>query len=173
VIDQLSVSLEDARTAVDAVLKGARSSDGPLSVAIVDNAGNMVYQMRQDGASAVDVRNAERKAYTAAYIGRDTALWRLQILHDGRTVADWSNPNMTTIHGGWTLRRASQVVGGLGVSGSGNEDRDEQLALRGAEALAALAVAEWRKRRDPRRIRDRQSSQPEASQPEASQVVEA
>ena len=112
----------------------------------------MVYQVRQDGARPVDVRNAERKAYTAAFIGRDTALWRLQILHDGRTVADWSNPKLTTLHGGWTLRRASQVIGGLGVSGSGNEDRDEQLALRGAEALAQLAVDDWRTRRDPRRF---------------------
>src|SRR5512138_2379537 len=128
-ITALNVSLSDARLAVEAILKGARANERPLAIALADSEGNTVYLMRQDGASAVDVRNAERKAYTAAYIGRDTALWRLQILHDGRTVADWSNPNMTTLHGGWTLRRASQVTGGLGVSGSGNEDRDEQLAL--------------------------------------------
>jgi glc operon protein GlcG len=155
VIAHNSVSLADARLAIDAVLKGARPGEKPLAISIVDNAGEMVYQVRQDGAGAVDVRNAERKAYTAAYIGRDTTLWRLQIMHDGRTVADWSDPKMTTIHGGWTLRRASQVIGGLGVSGSGHEDRDEQLALKGAEALAQLAVDEWRTRRDPRRIRDR------------------
>jgi glc operon protein GlcG len=154
-ITALNVSLSEARLAVDAILKGARANEKPLAIAIADSEGNTVYLMRQDGASAVDVRNAERKAYTAAYIGRDTALWRLQILHDGRTVADWSNPNMTTIHGGWTLRRASQVIGGLGVSGSGDEDRDEQLALRGAEALAELAVKEWRTKRDPRPIRER------------------
>jgi glc operon protein GlcG len=155
VIAQLSVGLSDARAAADAVLEAKRANDGPLAISVVDPGGNVVYQLRQDGATLIDVRNAERKAYTAAYIGRDTSMWRLQILHDGRTVADWSNPNMTTLHGGWTLRRASQVVGGLGVSGAGDEDRDEQLALRGAEALAALAVAEWRTRRDPRRIRDR------------------
>jgi glc operon protein GlcG len=155
VIEQFNISLASARVAVDAVLKAARSSDAPLAVAVVDSSGHVVYLTRQDGAWAVDVRNAERKAYTSAFIGRDTALWRLQILHDGRTVADWANPNLTTLHGGWTLRRASQVIGGIGVSGSGNEDRDEQLALKGAEALAQLAVDEWRKRRDPRPIRDR------------------
>jgi glc operon protein GlcG len=157
-ITALNVSLSDARVAVEAILKGARANERPLAIALADSEGNTVYLMRQDGASAVDVRNAERKAYTAAYIGRDTALWRLQILHDGRTVADWSNPNMTTIHGGWTLRRASQVIGGLGVSGSGDEDRDEQLALRGAEALAELAVNEWRTKRDPRPIRERSAA---------------
>ena len=154
-ITALNLNLSEARVAVDAILKSSRPNERPLAIALVDSEGNPVYLLRQDGASAVDVRNAERKAYTAAYIGRDTALWRLQILHDGRTVADWSNPNMTTIHGGWTLRRSSQVIGGLGVSGSGDEDRDEQLALKGAEALAQLAVDEWRTRRDPRIIRER------------------
>jgi glc operon protein GlcG len=155
VISLLSISLADARLAVQAVLRSARGGERPLAVCVVDPAGNVVYQVRQDGAATADVRNAERKAYTAAYIGRDTSLWRLQILHDGRTVADWANPALTTLHGGWTLRRASQVIGGLGVSGSGDEDRDEQLALKGAEAAAALAVADWRTRRDPRPIRER------------------
>jgi glc operon protein GlcG len=160
VIQQLSIGLPDARDAVDAVLAAARSNDAPLAIAVVDGNGHMVYLVRQDGAAAVDVRDAERKAYTAAYIGRDTSMWRLQILHDGRTVADWSNASLTTIHGGWTLRRAGQVIGGLGVSGSGTEDRDEQLALKGAEAAAQLAVDEWLKRRDPRRIRDRATVAP-------------
>jgi uncharacterized protein GlcG (DUF336 family) len=155
VIQQLTLGLAEARVGVEAVLAAARSSDGPLAVAVVDGQGTTVYLVRQDGARAVDVKNAERKAYTAAFIGRDTSMWRLQIRHDGRTVADWSNPALTTLHGGWTLRRASQVIGGLGVSGSGDEDRDEQLALRGAEALAQLAVDAWRTKRDPRRIRDR------------------
>ena len=154
-IAQLSVSLSDAQCAVDAILASTRRNERPLAIAIVDREGIVVYQVRQDGAAAVDVRNAERKATTAAFIGRDTSVWRLQILHDGRTVADWANPSLTTLHGGWTLRRASQVIGGLGVSGSIDEDRDEQLALKGAEALAQLAVNEWRQQRDPRRIRDR------------------
>ena len=151
----MSIGLSDARIAVAAVLNGVRANEAPLAIAVVDGNGNIVYLVRQDGAATVDVRDAERKAYTAAYIGRDTSMWRLQILHDGRTVADWANPNLTTVHGGWTLRRAGQVIGGIGVSGSGNEDRDEQLALKGAEAAAQLAVDEWRRKRDPRPIRDR------------------
>ncbi len=154
-IRELSIALDDARVAVEAVLKSARASDAPLAVAVVDPDGNMVLLVRQDGVRPGDVRDAERKAYTAAYIGRDTSMWRLQIRHDGRTVADWSNPMLTTLHGGWTLRRASSVIGGLGVAGSGDEDRDEQLALKGAEAAAQLAVDEWLGQRDPTAIRDR------------------
>ena len=152
---QLCIALADARLAVEAILRSARASERPLAISVVDARGDPVYQVRQDGVSPADVRLAERKAYTAAYIGRDTSMWRLQILHDGRTVADWANASLTTVHGGWTLRRASQVIGGIGVSGSGEEDRDEQLALRGAEAAAQLSVDAWRAKRDPRPIRDR------------------
>jgi uncharacterized protein GlcG (DUF336 family) len=142
------IGLSDARVGVSAVLAAARRTDGAMAISVVDADGAVVYQVRQDGASPVDVRNAERKAVTAAYIGRDTSMWRLQMRHDGRTVADWANPQLTSLHGGWTLRRDGQVVGGLGVSGSGDEDRDEQLALRGAEALAQLAVVAWRAKRN-------------------------
>ena len=154
-INEFAIGHADASFVAKAILEAVGTKSSPLAVAVTDGRGDIVYFIRQDGASATDVRNAERKAYTAAVIGRDSSQWWLQILHDGRTVADWSDSNMTTLHGGWTLRRQSQVIGGIGVAGTGDEDRDEQLALKGAEAAAQLAVDEWRVKRDPRPIRDR------------------
>ena len=147
----LTVSLDDARLAANAALAAAKPGDGPIAVAVTSETGDLAYLVRQDGTSAVDVRNAERKAYTAAFIGRDTSVLRLQITHDGRTVSDWSDPMVTTLHGGWTLRRQSQIIGGIGVAGSGDEDRDERLALAGAEAAARLSVDAWREQREARR----------------------
>src|ERR1051325_2341583 len=118
-IHQLSISLEDSRIAVDAVLQAKRPNEAPLAIAVVDGDGNMVDLVCQDGVRAREVRDAERKAVTAAYIGRDTSMWRLQIAHDGRTVADWANPMLTTLHGGLTLRRASGGMGGAGGGGGG------------------------------------------------------
>lgn len=134
-----SLGLEDAERAADATMAAARPGERPFAVAVVDESGELVCLVRRDGASATDVRNAERKAYTAAFIGRDTAVYRQQIAHDGRTLADWSNARVTTLHGGLTLHRASQVVGGIGVSGTGDEDRDERLAMAGAEAMVKPA----------------------------------
>ena len=88
-INELVIGHSEARIVAQSILDAAGSKHNPIAVAIVDNRGDVVYLTRQDGASAVDVRNSERKAYTAAFIGRDTALWRLQIAHDGRTVADF------------------------------------------------------------------------------------
>ena len=134
-----TISLEDAERAAAAATAAARPDERPFAVAIVDETGALVYLTRRNGASATDVRNAERKAYTAAFIGRDTLIYRQQIAHDGRTVADWSNDGVTTLHGGLTLHRASEVIGGIGVSGTGDEDRDERLALAGAEAMVKPA----------------------------------
>ena len=145
-----TVSLDDARVAANAALAAARPGDGPVAVCVTNENGDAAYLVRQDGASAVDVRNAERKAYTAAFIGRDTSVYRAQLAHDGRTVADWADERVTTLSGGWTLRRESHVIGGIGVAGSRDEDRDERLALAGAEAAARLAVEAWRAQRPPR-----------------------
>ena len=130
-----TLEIEDAQRAIDAILSKGISAGNPFAVAIVDENGEIVLLIRQDGTSASDVLNAERKAYTASYIGRDTSIYRQQITHDGRTIADWSNNKITTLHGGLTIHRRSQVIGGIGVSGTGNEDEDEKLALAGAEAL--------------------------------------
>ena len=136
-----TVSLEDATLAANAALAATKPGDGPLAVCVTNENGDPAYLVRQD---------AERKAYTAAFIGRDTSVYRAQLAHDGRTVADWSDERVTTLSGGWTLRRDGQVIGGIGVAGSGEEDRDERLALAGAEAAARLAVDAWRAQRPPR-----------------------
>lgn len=132
-----TLEIEDAQRAIDAILAKGVSAKNPFAVAIVDESGEIVLMIRQDGTPASDVLNAERKAYTASYIGRDTSIYRQQIAHDGRTIADWSNNKITTLHGGLTLHRKSQVIGGIGVSGTGDENEDEKLALVGAEALVA------------------------------------
>ena len=91
------LEIEDAQRAIDAILAKGISARNPFAVAIVDENGEIVLLIRQDGTSASDVLNAERKAYTASYIGRDTSIYRQQITHDGRTIADWSN-NLSLIH---------------------------------------------------------------------------
>ena len=129
-----SVSLVSARGAVAAAFDAVGADDGPIAVAVVDENGDPVYMARMDGTSAADVRLAMRKAYTAAFIGRDTRAYLEQITEDGRTLADWSDPMMTTLHGGLTLKASGRVAGGIGVSGAGGE-RDEALAYVGMEAM--------------------------------------
>jgi glc operon protein GlcG len=133
---KLSVSFENARAAASATLAAATAADGTIAVAVVDENGDPMYMGRMDGTPAADVQLAMRKAYTSAFIGRDTSFYHGQITKDGRTVADWADPMVTSQHGGVTLKADGQVIGGIGVSGSGDEDRDEQLASLGAATIA-------------------------------------
>ena len=128
-----SMSLATARTAVAAAFEAARG-DSPIAVAVADENGDPVYMARLDGTPASDVRLALRKAYTAAFVGRDTRAYREQINDDGRTLADWADPMMTTLHGGLTVKASGQVAGGIGVSGAGSP-RDEEIARAGLEAM--------------------------------------
>jgi 2-iminobutanoate/2-iminopropanoate deaminase len=137
-----STELALARRIVDAIFEAVKKGGRPIAVAVVDENSEPVYTARMDGTSTTDVRMAARKAYTAAFIGRDSSLWHGQITSDGRTVADWADPMLTSLHGGWTLRRNSQVIGGIGVSGTGDENHDERLALVGAELGAKHAIAQ-------------------------------
>ena len=98
-----SMGLDSARRGAAAVFDAAADGDGPLAVAVVDENGDPVYAVRQDGTSPANVRIAMRKAYTAAFIGRDTRFYRNQIREDGRTLADWADVMMTTLHGGLTV----------------------------------------------------------------------
>lgn len=136
--EKRSVGWEAARRAVDAVVAAVMPWDRPIAVAVADDNGEVVYAVRMDGASANDMRQAERKAYTAAFMARDTRGYREQLLHDGRTLADWSDPMLTTLTGGLTIGARREVFGGIGVHGNSPE-RDEQLARLGLETILSGA----------------------------------
>ena len=132
--EKRSIGLSAARCAVDAVLRSVADSDRPIAVAVADENGEVVHAMRMDGATAQEMRHAIRKAYTAAFMARDTKGYREQLLEDGRRLADWADPMLTTLTGGVIIRADGQVIGGVGVHGNSAE-RDEALARVGVEAM--------------------------------------
>src|SRR5205814_6084976 len=124
---------EAARRAVEATLAAVSPADQPIAVAVADDTGELVHALRMEGATANDMRQAERKAYSAAFMARDTSGYREQLLHDGRTLADWSDSMLTTLTGGLTIGSRREVVGAIGVHGNSPE-RDEVLAAVGRDA---------------------------------------
>lgn len=132
-IRERSLDFEMAERAVEATLQARQPTDPPIAVAVVDAHGELVLTARMDGTSPIEIRQAMRKAYTSAHMGRDTKALHEQLLGDGRTIGDWADPAATTLAGGLVARVHGEVVGGLGVSGSGV--RDEELARSGLEAM--------------------------------------
>jgi len=147
-----SVGLSAAIKAVEAAFCATTPADRPIAVAIADESSEIVHALRQDGASANDMRQAIRKAYSAAFMARDTKGYRAQLLEDGRRLADWSDPMLTTLTGGLIIRHDGQVIGGIGVHGNSAE-RDEELARVGVEAMGFNGGSSERRSRGEARER--------------------
>jgi uncharacterized protein GlcG (DUF336 family) len=111
------------------------AAEGPVCVAVVDDAGAPIVVLRSDGAARFSVDVATAKARTAAEFGTDTgeleALWaeRPVFAHSLITQGGWF-----VGRGGVPLRDADGVVGGIGVSGN-DPDHEEALARAAASTF--------------------------------------
>ena len=138
--DKKMLSLEEADKIVDAILAHSREEKGvPISIAVVDFRGDLVKFVRMDGASWNTVRVAQIKAYSAAKFRRDTAVvgdWMSQL---NIQLADWADPNVTSLAGGvciWDEHTSPRsVVGAVAVSGWPDAEVDVEYARVGIAAL--------------------------------------
>ena len=136
---QQKLGLREAERARDAILAAVTPTDSPVALAIADEHGVPILLLRQDAAPARMLSRARSKAYTAANLGLDTAVFRdQQVKATHRTLNDWGDPMITTLQGGIAIRVNGKVVGGIAMSGN-TTIRDEALARIGLNAMLAPA----------------------------------
>jgi glc operon protein GlcG len=132
---QHRLGLTEAEHARDAILAALSATDSPGALAIADEHGVPILLMRQDGAPARMLSRARAKAYTAANLGLETAVFRDEhVKAKQRTLDDWGDPMITTLQGGLPITVNGAVVGGIAMSGN-TTVRDEALARIGLEAM--------------------------------------
>jgi len=111
----------------------ARQHGWNVSIAIVDEAGRLLYFLRMDDSSNASVDVAIAKAKHAANYCRDTKFHE-DILSKGNAVV-LGLPDSLPIEGGLRLMYDNKVIGGIGVSGVQSE-QDGQIAQVGADLIA-------------------------------------
>jgi glc operon protein GlcG len=127
-----------AAHAVDGALAQARTMGVPVTIAVVDEGGNLKAMRRMDGAPLVSVQTAHDKAYAAAAIGMPVDEFFDAIKQDAAAVASFaSRPGLALIAGGVPLRVAGVVVGGLGVAGAMAAADDRKIAEAGARQASS------------------------------------
>jgi glc operon protein GlcG len=134
------LGLEEADRIVDAIVAHSRRENGvPISIAVVDYRGDLIKFVRMDGASWNSVRMAQVKAYSAAKFRRDTSTVAAWQADNNIQLADWADPNVTSLGGGvcvWDERSTPRlVVGAVAVSGWPQTEVDEAYAKVGIAAL--------------------------------------
>ena len=134
------LGLEEARVAGEAALAEAnKDPDRPVTIAVVDYDGDLVYFVRKDNAAPNQVHMAMNKAYTAARMRRDTREFGERNLASNWTSVEWGDSHYTGVPGGVCIRKSDgAVVGAIGVSGripGVDKLTDADLAAAGANAV--------------------------------------
>lgn len=126
------ISLEDARKAVAAAAAEARKNKWNMSIAVVDDGGQLVYFERLDETQIGSADIAIGKARTAVMFKRPTKA--LEDALNGGQPAIMTFPNTLPREGGFPLYADGKVIGGIGASG-GKSSEDAQVAKAGADVL--------------------------------------
>jgi uncharacterized protein GlcG (DUF336 family) len=133
-IQQQSVSLDDARRLIAAGEATARDIGQPMNIAVVDNGGNLVAFAHMDGAWKGSVDIAINKAFTSAMFTMPTkglsenaqsgdSFFGIHVSNGGRVMI---------FDGGIPLKQGDEIVGAVGVSGGDNQQ--DQTVAEGAVA---------------------------------------
>lgn len=111
---------QGAMAMLNAAIAEADKIGQPQCIVIVDASGELIAEVRMDGAKFLSRKSAFAKAQTAASIGAPTA----NIPVDFRPgIAAATGGCVTGLQGGLPIRIGGDLLGGIGVgSGSGEQD---------------------------------------------------
>jgi len=126
------LTLEAATRVADAAEAEARKNNWAVSIAVLDDSGQMLLFRRMDGAKLVATDIAIRKARTAVYFQGPTKDLEAEVA-GGRT-ALLPIDGFMPLEGGVPIRSGGQLVGAIGVSGVTGA-QDAQCALVGAAII--------------------------------------
>ena len=134
------ITLDQARTVVDHALQHAREQAfPPMTVAVLDAAGNLVAFAREDRSSLLRERIARGKAHGALNMGigsRALAARAESHPHFVNSLVALAEGNLVPVPGGVLVRdQAGDIIGAVGVSGH-LPDADEACAIAGIDAAS-------------------------------------
>lgn len=137
------LSLEQARTVIDAALGHARAmSLAPMAVAVMDARGTLKAFAAEDGCSLMREQIAQGKAWGALGLGFGTRELARRAQHAPAffgALQALSGGRMVPTAGGVLVRDAQGVLlGAVGVSGD-KPDADEACAVQGVHAAGLQA----------------------------------
>ncbi len=129
------MTLSDVKKIAAAAEAEAVANNWAVTFAIADDAGNLLWLQRLDGAAASSAMIAPEKARTAAIFRKESKVYE-DVINSGR-VSFLSAPFQGMLEGGVPIVVDGHVVGAVGVSGVKSTE-DAQIAKAGIAALTAV-----------------------------------
>lgn len=127
------LELADIKLIAAAAEAEALAHGWAVSIAVVDDGGNMLWLQRLDGAAPISALIAPAKARTSAIGRRETKIYE-DIINGGR-FSFLSAPTLDgMLEGGVPIIKDGQCLGAVGVSGVKSSE-DAQIARAGLAAI--------------------------------------
>jgi uncharacterized protein GlcG (DUF336 family) len=137
-LTKLSIDLSMAERAIEAAAAKARDMGLNMSIAVVDEAGDLCAFRRMDGTPRLTIDIAINKAYTSASFGMPTHAWFDFIKDDPPLLHGITHtPRLVVFGGGYPITEAGQTIGAIGLSG-GHYTQDMECARAALAALGCL-----------------------------------
>ena len=127
------LELVDIKAIATAAEAEALKNSWIVTIAIVDDGGNLLFLQRLDGAPPITAHLAPAKAHTAAMGCRESKIYE-DTINNGR-VSFLSAPVLQgMLEGGVPIMKDGQCIGAVGVSGVKSSE-DAQIAKAGIAAI--------------------------------------
>jgi uncharacterized protein GlcG (DUF336 family) len=137
VVMQRNLSLGLAKTIAEAAFAECHDKGFHTSVAVVDHAGQVLVELRDEQAAPHTLEMARRKAYTAQAFKMTTADFEKRTRPDQLYAGQRNLTDMLALSGGVPILVGNEAIGGVASSGAGL-DQDDACAKAGIAKVAAL-----------------------------------
>lgn len=134
VVTQKNLSLGMAKTIAEATIAACKEKGYHTAAAVVDRAGQVMVILRDEQASAQTADMARRKAYTARMF-RTTTLEFQKRTTDPKYAAQRDVADILALGGGAPILIGNEIIGGVGSSGS-SQEQDDACAKAGVAKVA-------------------------------------
>jgi glc operon protein GlcG len=128
------ISPDAAKKAAAAAIAEAKKNNWAMAIAIVDNAGYLVYFERMPDTQLASVEIAGKKAKSSALFRRPTKFFQDSVAAGGAGLRFLQMPEVIPVEGGFPIIVDGKVIGAIGASG-GTSDQDALVATAGLNAL--------------------------------------
>ncbi|MFW9078994.1 GlcG/HbpS family heme-binding protein [Pseudomonas sp. P2757] len=124
------LDLKNARLLADMAMENCSGT-----VSVLDRGGNLLVTLRGDGIGPHNTAASQRKAYTALSTKTPTRLFAERARSNPETANLNTLDELLLLGGGIPLFAGKELVGAIGVAGSGGGEQDENCAIKAAEKV--------------------------------------
>lgn len=134
-VTQRNLSLALAKTIAEATLAACQSKGFHTAAAVVDRAGQVLVILRDEEGTAQMAEMARRKAYTARMFRTSTSEFQKRTASDPGLLPQRDVEDILALGGGLPIQAGTEIIGGVGSSGS-SQETDEGCAKAGLAKVA-------------------------------------